>query len=169
VRDKRRELYFVADGLGHGIQAAEASREAVRSFRENAQREPIQIVQALHDTLRSTRGAAIAVAMLNRDERVIRYAAVGNIAGSIRVEGTARSLISANGTVGHILHKVQEFVYPFPEGALLILHSDGLATRWDLNAYPGLLNRDPSLIAGILYRDFKRGRDDVTVLAVGKR
>ena len=44
------------------------------------------------------------------------------------------------------------------------MHSDGLMTRWNLQAYPGLLQRHPSLIAGVLYRDFVRGRDDVTVL-----
>jgi hypothetical protein len=45
------------------------------------------------------------------------------------------------------------------------MHSDGLASRWDLGAYPGLRVHDPALIAAALYRDFARGRDDVTVLA----
>jgi hypothetical protein len=47
-----------------------------------------------------------------------------------------------------------------------VLHSDGLQTRWRLDAYTGLARRQPSLIAGVLYRDFTRGRDDVTVLVV---
>jgi hypothetical protein len=46
------------------------------------------------------------------------------------------------------------------------MHSDGLLTNWSLDAYPGLLTRHPALIAGVMYRDFRRGRDDVTVLAV---
>jgi hypothetical protein len=33
-----------------------------------------------------------------------------------------------------------------------------------LNAYPGLQLRSPSLIAAVLYRDFSRRRDDVTVV-----
>ena len=47
------------------------------------------------------------------------------------------------------------------------MHSDGLATQWQLGTYPGLRYRRPSVIAGVLYRDFRRERDDVTVLAVG--
>jgi hypothetical protein len=43
------------------------------------------------------------------------------------------------------------------------MHSDGLGSRFDLADYPGLRARDPSLIAGVLYRDHARGRDDVTV------
>jgi hypothetical protein len=62
------------------------------------------------------------------------------------------------------VRKIQEFTYPWSPEALLILHSDGLATHWDLNTYPGLTARHPSLIAGVLYRDFARGRDDVTVM-----
>jgi hypothetical protein len=46
----------------------------------------------------------------------------------------------------------------------LILHSDGLGTQWRLDRYPGLRQKHPSLIASVLYRDFNRGRDDVTVL-----
>ena len=47
------------------------------------------------------------------------------------------------------------------------MHSDGLTARWDLRAYPALARRHPGLVAGVLYRDFNRGRDDATVLAAG--
>ena len=42
--------------------------------------------------------------------------------------------------------------------------SDGLKTQWRLDRYTGLLDRHPSLIAGILYRDYSRGSDDATVV-----
>ena len=46
------------------------------------------------------------------------------------------------------------------------MHSDGLGTRWDLAKYPGLAARHTALIAGVLYRDFQRGRDDATVVVL---
>jgi hypothetical protein len=49
------------------------------------------------------------------------------------------------------------------------MHSDGLATQWNLGAYAGLQTRHPSLIAAVLYRDFVRGRDDVTVVVARDR
>ena len=49
------------------------------------------------------------------------------------------------------------------------MHSDGLATQWQLDRYPGLAARHPSVIAGVLYRDFRRERDDVTVLVATER
>jgi hypothetical protein len=47
---------------------------------------------------------------------------------------------------------------------MLVLHSDGLTTATGLETHPGLAFRDPSLIAGVLYRDFNRGHDDSTVV-----
>jgi hypothetical protein len=76
------------------------------------------------------------------------------------------SMVSHNGTVGAEMRKVQEFVYPWPKGAAVIMHSDGIATHWDLANYPGLASRRAPVIAGVLYRDHHRLRDDATVLVV---
>ena len=159
-----RTLLLLADGLGHGPLAAAAAAVAVRVFRENLRLGPVDILQIIHQALRSTRGAAVAVADVEPELQVIRYAGVGNIATSILANGASRSMVSHNGTVGHEARKFQEFTYPLPVGALLVMHSDGLASRWALDAYPGLATRDPALVAGVLYRDFQRERDDVTVL-----
>jgi hypothetical protein len=47
--------------------------------------------------------------------------------------------------------------------------SDGLTTHWDLAGYPGLRARSAPVIAGVLYRDFSRRRDDVTVVVAKER
>jgi hypothetical protein len=44
------------------------------------------------------------------------------------------------------------------------MSSDGLSSHWRLDRYPGLETHHPSVIAGVLYREFKRGRDDVTMV-----
>ena len=62
------------------------------------------------------------------------------------------------------MKRVQEFSFPWNGNNILVMHSDGLATRWDLHSYPGIWNKPPGTIAAILHRDFSRGRDDVTVL-----
>lgn len=159
-----RAAVLVADGLGHGPLAAAAAQAAVRSFRGNFRLGPVEILQAAHLALRGTRGAAAAVAVLDLTDRTVRYAGVGNIAGSVLSAGTSRSMVSHAGIVGHEARKIQEFAYPFPSGATLVMNSDGLASRWNLDPYPGLGARDPALVAGVLYRDFARGRDDATVL-----
>ena len=48
----------------------------------------------------------------------------------------------------------------------VVLHSDGLSSRWNLGTYPGLARRHPMLVAGVLYRDFGRRTDDAAVVVV---
>jgi serine phosphatase RsbU (regulator of sigma subunit) len=155
----------VVDGLGHGWQAAEAAHEALRIFRKGTHLRPGILLESAHQALRSTRGAAMAIAEIDRDQGIVRYAGVGNISGAVIAGGTRSNMVSHNGIVGHQARKFQEFLYKWPPGALLVMHSDGLGTQWKLDEYAGLAQRDPSVISAVLYRDFTRGRDDVTVLA----
>jgi anti-sigma regulatory factor (Ser/Thr protein kinase) len=154
---------LVADGLGHGPEAAEASVEAVRLFhRFIGHRAPV-LLEYIHGGLRATRGAAVSVARFQPASGKIIYVGVGNIAGVVFAGGELRRMVSMPGTVGHNARKIQAFEYPFTAG-LVILHSDGIASSWTLERYPNIAARHPTLIAAVLYRDLARHRDDATVL-----
>lgn len=159
---------LLADGLGHGVDAHLASRAAADVLRARPQDEALALIEACHAALARTRGAAVAVAKLIASGQRGTFAGVGNIVARVETGGgnRGRNLVSYNGTVGHALRKVQEMAFPWPTGALLILHSDGLGTHWDLATYPGLSARHPALIAAVLYRDYDRGRDDVSVVVI---
>ena len=62
------------------------------------------------------------------------------------------------------MRKIDEVTLPWPARGLLLMYSDGLGTPREFGAYPGLAERHPSLVAGVLWRDLSRGRDDVTVV-----
>lgn len=159
-------LVLLADGLGHGLEANIASMEAVRILRLHPDLPPAALLQRVHSALRgTTRGAAVAIARINLAHSQVAFAGVGNISARIYSGAQPRqSLVSVNGTAGYQTERIQEFAYPWPTDGLLQLHSDGLSTGASLDAYPGLFLRDPALIAGVLYRDFARGRDDSTVV-----
>lgn len=166
VDDGSRMTLTVADGLGHGPSAAEASRRAVEIAAEHSSEQAGSIVAAVHAGLRATRGAALAVAECGYDGSALRFAGLGNISASLASPLGSRSLVSHNGIAGHEMRKIQEFMYEWPATALLVMHSDGVSARWDLSRYPGLALRDPSVVAGVIYRDFSRGRDDALVVVV---
>jgi len=157
---------LVADGSGHGEQAARASAVAIDTFLADPDRDCVGLVEAIHRALGPTRGAAGAVARLDRKERVVRFVGIGNIIGTMVVEGQLRHMMSHNGTAGHIAPRIREFVYPFTGEPTLILHSDGLSARWDLGSFPGLLAAHPALIAGVLFREYRRDRDDCSVVVL---
>jgi hypothetical protein len=100
---------------------------------------------------------------------VVRFAGLGNISARLVRDGGVRHLVSHNGTAGHAARRIDEFTYPWTPDDRLVMHSDGLATQRDLDAYPGLMERHPSLVAAVLYRDFTRGRDDATVVVARER
>ncbi|MGZ4185632.1 MAG: SpoIIE family protein phosphatase [Solirubrobacteraceae bacterium] len=155
---------MVADGLGHGIDAEAASAKAVEVFRSERRATIAELLEDIHLALRSTRGAAVSIAEIDSVGRALRYVGIGNISATIQTPAGSRSLVTHNGIVGHTIHRIQEFGYELPSGALIVLHSDGIRSRWALDAYPGLARRDPTVIAAILFRDFERGRDDATAL-----
>jgi anti-sigma regulatory factor (Ser/Thr protein kinase) len=155
---------LLADGLGHGPDAARASEEAARVFLGRNARSLAELFADIHGALRATRGAAVGVAEIDEAQQVLRFAGVGNVTGAIVTPGVVRRLVSHDGTVGFAMGTVREYTYPFPPGAALVLHSDGVKTSWALDAYPGLARRSPALIAGVLYRDFRRGTDDASVV-----
>jgi anti-sigma regulatory factor (Ser/Thr protein kinase) len=160
----KRSVYIVADGLGHGPLAAEASQEAIRVFNEAWDRSPEEILKMIHGALAKTRGSAVSIAEILYDKRCVNYAGAGNIVGVIWSKGKTKSMVSMNGTVGHSIGKFQSFSYPWESNSMLIMHSDGLATRWGLEQYSGLAQRHPALIAAVLYHDFSRKRDDATIV-----
>lgn len=156
---------IVADGLGHGPFAATAARAAISLWQTEAARSaPAELLTRAHGALRATRGAAVSCLRVQRAAHTLTYAGVGNVAGTIvSAELKMRSMVSNNGTVGMEVRRIQEFQYPLEAGATVILCSDGITTHWRLDQYPGLLQRHPAIIAGVIYRDHNRGRDDATV------
>jgi len=160
---------MVADGLGHGPNAAVASRAAVEVFRNAEESETVAVMERMHDALRGTRGATVAIAEIDAARTQITHVGIGNIASCLVADERTTSFVSLNGTVGATSQKPRAFTYPAMPGALVVMSSDGLKTPWQLSGNRGLLERHPSVIAGVLYRDYDRGTDDTTVVAVRLR
>jgi len=162
----RKASVVVADGLGHGPDAADASDAALRYFTHAKAIVPSTTLEGMHTALRGTRGSAVAIAELDDETGVLKYAGIGNISGRLLSGLEDRSLLSQHGTVGAQIRRPQDVTYPWPDHSMLVLHSDGIATRWNLSETPGLLQCEPAVLAGWLLREHSRGRDDATVVVV---
>lgn len=169
VHEGERVTLLVADGLGHGPVAAEAAQAAVQGFARHSDLGPAALIERLHPALRSTRGAAVAVAQADLAARRIAYAGAGNIVGRVLSAVDDRSLMSHHGTVGLAVRRMQDLHYDWPPHAVLVMHSDGITTRWDLSDDASLLQHHPSVVAGWLLRSHCRGRDDATAVVIRPR
>ena len=169
--DPHRRTAMLVDGLGHGAHAHDAARAAVKGFTEIDGREPASAMDLLHQSMSGTRGGAVALATFDEARGAVRFAGIGNVSAALHSLEGSRGLASHPGIVGVQYRGARAFDFNDAAGKLLILHSDGLQTRWSLSDYPGLLLRHPAVIAAVLLRDFDRGRDDATVvvLSLGAR
>ena len=137
---------------------------AVAAFLEQHTADVSALLKGAHEPMRGTRGAAVAIASLDPASLRLDFAGVGNISAAVLSPQGVQRMVSMNGTLGHQLHRIQPFAYTWSPEALLVMCSDGLVTQWRVDVYPGLSAHHPSVVAGVLYRDFCRGRDDATVL-----
>jgi serine phosphatase RsbU (regulator of sigma subunit) len=156
----------VVDGLGHGVYASAAADAALAAFAGN----PADLGACLrhaNETMRGTRGGALALCRLEPRRGVLHFVGLGNVSGRIQCGAREHGLVSLNGTVGiqPAPPRSREFCYPWPPGATLTLWTDGLTSRIDL-AKPGLFGHDPAIAAATLHRDHSRERDDATVVVV---
>ncbi|MES2732359.1 MAG: SpoIIE family protein phosphatase [Bacteroidota bacterium] len=159
---------LVLDGLGHGAAAHAAVQSAIEAYDSKAKQIPAQALKTIHDAIKRSRGAVGAMAVISKQNNSLAFCGVGNISSRLINPEKNSSLIPYNGTLGHALpSQLVDYTFPWNELSMLIMHSDGIGTKWDLQKYPNLIRHDPSIIAAMLYKDNQRKTDDALVI-VGK-
>jgi anti-sigma regulatory factor (Ser/Thr protein kinase) len=154
----------MCDGLGHGPLAARASSEAVAAVLQDTAGEPAALLTRVHQRIGGTRGAAIGIVQLT--DGLARFAGLGNIAATVLSGGSRKSMLSVPGIAGHQARSIRQFDYEVPDGAAVILHSDGVSSRWEASTLPALEHKDPLVIAATLLAEAGIHRDDAGVLVV---
>ncbi len=160
---------MVADGLGHGPQAQAAAEVAITAFGRSPFDDLCHALEGLHTALRSTRGAAVLAARLDLAKCECRYVGAGNVTARVVSGVSDRTLMTQNGTVGLQVRRAEEMRAEWPAHASVVLHSDGILTRWKPQVLVPLLKHDPTLSAAVLVRDYCRGRDDATVVVLRRK
>lgn len=165
-RHKKSLLLAAIDGLGHGRGAKEAAQTALDSL-SDWQGEPLDdVIPAVHDALRATRGAVIGAVLLEPEEETFHYAGVGNVEVRVFNSPVPVRPVPMNGTLGLRLSTLRVWPYRWSEGSTIVLATDGLSATWDASSYPGLLAKSPQMISGVILRDYGRDTDDATILVV---
>lgn len=156
---------LVIDGLGHGPGAYEAAQAAIEVYKYLPKDSPNQILKEIHQQINKTRGGVAMALKYHFQEKVLSICGVGNISGKTISVNSQKDFFSFNGIVGHVMSpRIQDQTLPWERGNLLILHSDGLSSRWDISQYAQIQKYDPAILAACLYRDYSRKNDDTTVI-----
>ena len=151
-------ILAVIDALGHGEHAAAVAREAIVELGDVAiDRGVTHVIERLHGRLRGGRGAAGLVCIL-RGKR-LEVCGVGNV--DLRIRGAKIPVALTPGVLGGAVNRWRVFSGDLAPGARLVMFSDGISARLDLDAVAGL---DPGAACRALMASHRRAHDDATVL-----
>lgn len=161
-------LVAVVDGLGHGAEAALAAGVAVRTLREHAGQPVAALFQRCHENLQQTRGAAIALAVIEISSQHMTWGGVGNVEGLLVGGGGAKPrhkqyLTNRGGVVGYRLPAVRTSLLPILSGDLLIFATDGIDECFTLGE---LQSGVPNVMARAILDRHGKATDDALVLVL---
>ena len=167
---KRTDQYIkimLADGLGHGPDANLAINEAEKAFKVCPDYSPTETLRFIHSSIKKTRGAVINIVGYDYGTKTWASCGIGNIAARMIGPVALRNHMSYNGIVGHnIPGTINDQEYASEQYNLVVLCSDGIKTRWELNKYPFILKHDLTVLCAALYKDHARKTDDMSVITI---
>ena len=156
---------LVADGLGHGVEAHHAVKEAISAFRTFESTSPVEILRHLHQAIKKTRGLVATVVIADPAEKIWRLCGIGNIGTRFNGHQQSKSYIPYNGIVGHnIPNTLNDQELSQDDYHQIILCSDGIRSRWEHARHPFIQKYDLAVQAAVIYKDFARKTDDMSVI-----
>ena len=164
IENKNHIKLFLADGLGHGAEAARAVQEAGVAFTNCQELYTPDILRYINSNVRKTRGLVGMVAIFDIAKKTWDICGVGNITIKMNGPTFSKNYMSYNGIIGLNLPRTmssQQIIHE--KGQYLIMCSDGLRSRWDTLKYTGILRYDLTILASSLIKDFTRTTDDSSV------
>lgn len=165
-------LVGVADGLGHGAEAAAAARAAVATLKEHASEALLPLLQRCHGVLVGTRGVVMSLAFFQGGDGSMTWLGVGNVECVLLYTDLAAlpaspprpartSLVTRGGIVGSQLPQLRAEVISIVPGDTLIVATDGIKDGFA----DGLgTETPPQLLADQILARFHKGTDDALVL-----
>jgi serine phosphatase RsbU (regulator of sigma subunit) len=162
----RGVLIAVADGLGHGYEAAVAAKVALVTLTEQAHRPFLELLKRCHEALIKTRGAAMSLASLECHDGAMTWLSIGNVAGLLlRDSGSGgiqrEHILMRNGVVGHRLPPLRATTQRLRQGDLLIFATDGVREGFERGIS---LDTRPQETADRILAQYGKATDDALVL-----
>ena len=158
-------LVAAIDGLGHGSEAARASRIACSALEEDPGAELQELFVRAHGRLVRSRGVAMSLASFNRGGR-LTWLGVGNVEGTLVRAGEGPpadpdSILLRGGVVGYQLPRLRPSTIDVEPGDTLVFATDGVAGAHRRKVDPATA---PGPLADHLFNEFVKGADDALVL-----
>jgi serine phosphatase RsbU (regulator of sigma subunit) len=159
-------LLGVADGLGHGPEAAEAASAAIAILRQHLHDGLAELVSHCHAGLRRTRGVVLSLASIDLQTNLMTWLGVGNVEAVLlragRGEGCDREFLQLRGgVVGYRIPSLRAVTLPIRHGDMLVFTTDGIRGEFRADCLRGF---DPQDGADYVIERYAKDSDDALVL-----
>ena len=155
-------LIALADGLGHGPLAAEAAQAFCDYLGHHADDPLERLLRGASAAVAGTRGLAGAVLRIDERAHQLEFAGVGNIELNAVSQSPIRPVCSP-GIIGRPIRVIKPYQFNLAPGDLLVMHSDGISSRMDLQPHKALI---PSAIAEVILQQYGKRHDDASCVVV---
>jgi hypothetical protein len=158
----------VADGLGHGPEARQASQRAIEILSRDRNLELDRIVANLNRELAGTRGCAMSIVRFSKNDRLVECASLGDVQSHLYHIRDAALFASTPFVLGdRDLPKrpIRIEKARARPGTVLVMFTDGLKSGTNLKGRLDILRQAPIAIAQQLLEHDSRPDDDALVLA----
>jgi len=124
-------LVAVADGLGHGPEAAVAAKAAMATLAAHPGAAVPRLMKACHEALKGTRGAVLSLASIDAGAGRMSWTGIGNVEAML-LHPTANgmrkrdAIMLQGGILGHRYPSPRVATLPIEPGDLLAFATDGI-------------------------------------------
>lgn len=157
-------LLAAIDGTGHGQVAHDVSRkmgeylQALPSFED-----PAELICQLHALMSPCIGASVGILILNKLDGSAHFSGIGNISAYI-LGHEDFCFVSKDGIVGQQMRKGKTQVKQLMAGDVIVLHSDGIKSRFYTQYERNAIKQPADLIINYIFNHFKKQYDDASCL-----
>ena len=162
-------LIAVIDGLGHGKFAHLAAVKARNYIEKHFDLSLGEIFSGTARACAGTRGVVMAIAVIDWKTEKLSLASVGNI--NLRVFNTREPVhaMIRRGVIGVNAPRPVVTEHPWENDCVMVLHSDGLSTRWSFKDFAGTAKKEnfsAAELAKTLFKSLAKDTDDATIVVV---
>ena len=160
----KRRVLALADGLGHGPKAHHAAMMAIECIAKNLHLECAEMFAVCNEKLRSTRGAVLAVAVIDLTRNLLTLGSIGNIRCQLLTPTHYSRLGAGRGIVGAGFKWSPPDQVQLAHGDTLVMYSDGVAEDAAVRAAYVSATMTPQQLAQDVLSQWGRKDDDASVL-----
>lgn len=166
--DGNRLLAAIVDVTGHGF-AASRTADRVAAYLDTCRPAGVAtLMQRLDELLKGSEGAAVGLAVIDKESGRLEYAGVGNTVLR-RLGGDDTRLVSRDGMVGVRMREPRCQAIDLKDRDLVLMYTDGVGERLGLDRHDGSRHLPTARLAEALIREFAKPYDDAGCIVIRYR